>query len=276
MKNRNEEKPKSHILMKIFSIFIILFFILYLYSRYLAPYGLKVYEIPIYNKNLNSDYNGLKIAHFSDIHYGRTINEEELKNVIKELNLLNPDIVIFTGDLFDSKKLAQDNQELVTKYLKKIKAKMAKFAIIGDYDNKYLTIYNNILEDSDFILLNNSSQLIYYKSTTPINFIGLKDTKNINNLYDNKYFNITLIHEPDLIKDINNSPLVFAGHSLGGQIKLPFIDGIIKLEGANTYINSYYNVNGKDLYISNGLGTQKMSLRFLNKPSITLYRLYKK
>jgi len=46
------------------------------------------------------------------------------------------------------------------------------------------------------------------------------------------------------------------------------------MDGAKTYIESYYEVNNQKLYISNGIGTQDISFRFLNKPSITLYRLY--
>ena len=213
------EKEKKHIGIKIFCILIILGVITYLYARYLNPYWLKTYEIPIYNENLNSAYNGFKIAQFSDLHYGRTTDEETLKKVIKELNNLNADIIIFTGDLFDSKPTDEE-------------------------------------------------------STTPLNFIGLTNTKDIDELYNNDYFNITLIHEPDLIKDLTNTKIVFAGHSLGGQIKIPFYGGIRKIDGASTYFESFYQVNDISLYISNGLGTQDYSLRFFNTPSITLYRLY--
>ncbi len=270
------EKSKSHFFIKFFFSIIILLFIIFLYGYYIEPYNLKVNEIPIYNKKLNSDYNGLKIAHFSDIHYGRTINnEEQLKKIVKEINKLNPDIIIFTGDLFDSKKEAQANEKLITKYFQQINAKLAKYAIIGDYDSKYLSIYNSILENSSFKLLNNASTLIYYKSSTPLNIIGLTDTNNLNELYTNDYFNITLIHEPDLIEKVDNTNLVFAGHSLGGQIKIPFIGGIRKIDGAEKYYEAHYKINNKDLYISSGLGTQDINFRFLNTPSLNLYRLYK-
>ncbi len=267
------KKEKKHLLFKIFSCLIIISVLLYLYARYLNPYGLKIKEIPIYNDNLNETYNGFKIAHFSDLHYDRTIDEAKLKTIIKELNDLNSDVVIFTGDLFDHKPSSSE-VKLLTKYLTQINAKLAKFAIIGDYDTKYLDNYQEILTNSNFILLDNSSKLIYNKSTIPLNFIGLTNTNNLDELYNNDYFNITLMHKPDLVKDVYNTTLAFAGHSLGGQIKIPFYGGIRKIDGAKTYIDSFYQVNDIALYISNGLGTQDYSVRFLNTPSLTLYRLY--
>ena len=265
-------KPKKSI--KILFILIIIIFCLFLYGRYLNTNSLKVKEIAIIDENLPINYNGLKIAHFSDIHYGRTTTEETLKKVTNELNKLNADIIVFTGDLFDKINISEKEKTTLTNNLKNIKAKLFKFAIIGDYDENYLSTYKNILEDSNFILLDNASKLVYNKSTTAINFIGLTSTDDIEELYNNDYFNITLIHKPDLIQKINNSNIVLAGHSMGGQIRIPFIGGIKKIDGAKKYIDSYYNVNNQQLYISNGIGTQDISFRYFNSPSITLYRLY--
>ena len=115
--------------------------------------------------------------------------------------------------------------------------------------------------------------LLYYKNEEPINILGFTN-KVDNSLYSEDYLNITLIHKPDMVSKINNSSIVLAGHSLGGIIKLPFIDGLIKKDGAKNYLNDYYKVDNNDLYISNGLGTEKISFRLFNTPSITLYRVY--
>ncbi len=265
-------KPRKGI--KIIFFLVVICVVIFLYGRYLNTSGLIVYEQAIYNEVLPKNYNGLKIAHFSDLHYGRTTTQENLKKVVTEINNLNADIVIFTGDLFDNQENDKKTIKLVTESLTKIKAKLFKFAIMGDYDELYLNTYEDILKNSNFILLDNEIKKVYYNSTTPINIIGLTNNNNYEKLYNDKEFNITLIHKPDLGATINKSNLTFAGHSLGGQIKIPFLDGIRKIEGASTYINSYYKINNNDLYISNGIGTQDISIRLFNKPSITLYRLY--
>ncbi|MBE6154619.1 MAG: hypothetical protein E7163_03505 [Firmicutes bacterium] len=271
---KKKYKPKKGV--KIFSILIIFIVSFYLYGRYINSSNLKVYEKAIYNEKLPKDYNGLKIAHFTDLHYGRTTNEEMLKKVVKEINELNADIVIFTGDISDNTEINESNKKILTKYLNNINAKLFKFAIIGDYDKKYLDDYKEILANSNFILLDNENKLIYYNTNKPINFIGLTNTDNIDEIYIEDNFNITLIHKPDLIKNIEKSNIVFAGHSLGGQIRIPFIGGIKKIDGAKTYLDEYYKINGIDTYISNGIGTQDISIRMFNSPSITLYRLYNK
>ena len=268
------EKEKKHIIFKILIILILLIVLFILYGRYINPYQFKVIETPIKNNLLPASYNGFKIVHFSDLHYKRTIDENDLKNIVNEINKLKADVVVFTGDLFDSKP-TKDDIKVVTKYFKKINCKLKKMAVIGDYDQKYLDEYKDILNNSDFVLLDNNNSLIYYKNNIPLNFIGF--TKKINNeLYIKDYLNITLIHKPDLVKNINEASIVLAGHSLGGQIRLPFIGGLIKKDGAKTYLDSYYKIDNTNLYISNGLGTEKVSFRTFNTPSITLYRLYNK
>lgn len=265
-------KPRKKV--KIIAFIIIIIIAIIIYGRYVNTTGLVVYEKAIYNEALPISYNGLKIAQFSDLHYGRTTTKENLKKVITELNKLNADIIIFTGDLFDNQNNDEKTIKFLTEQLNNIKAKLFKFAIIGDYDELYLDTYKNILKNSNFILLDNEIKKVYYNSRIPINIIGLTNTNNYEKLYNDKEFNITLIHKPDLGATINKSNLTFAGHSLGGQIKIPFLDGIKKIDGAITYINSYYKVNNNDLYISSGIGTQDISVRLFNKPSIILYRLY--
>lgn len=265
-------KPRRAV--KVVVVFLFLLLILFLYARYINTHGFNVKEIGVVDEELNVAYNGLKIVQFSDIHYGRTTLEEDLSSIIEEINYLNPDIIVFTGDMFDKDSVSDEDVDLMIKYFSKLDARLFKFAVMGDYDQKYLDQYVSILENSDFILLDNSSKLVYDNSSVPINIVGLTDTDDITELYNTDYFTITLVHEPDMILDIHNSNLVLAGHSMGGQIKIPFIEGIIKKDGASKYVNDYYEVDNQSLYISNGIGTENFSFRLFNKPSISLYRLY--
>ena len=63
-------------IIKILLIILLLITLIMLYSRYIATSGLKTKEIVISNQNINKDFDGLKIVHFSDLHYKRIITKE--------------------------------------------------------------------------------------------------------------------------------------------------------------------------------------------------------
>lgn len=254
---------------KWFKVLLIIFLIissLILYARFISTNGFKVNEYAIINEEIPNNFNSIKIIHFSDIHFGRTTNIETIKNIVKEMNILKPDIVIYTGDLYEKNiKIREKDKESIIKELNKIEVTIGKYAITGDSDDND---YINIMNESNFEVIDNNSKLIYYNGTTPI-----KLTNNYENIED--FFTIGIIHKPDEIDNMNldNIDVVLAGHSLNGQIRIPFYGALIKRTGAKKYTDSYYDINDTKFYISNGLGTQNFSFRFFNKPSINLYRL---
>ena len=282
-------KIRLRLWVKLLLISIILISGFILYSRYIGTNGLKVKEYSIINSKIPNSFYGLKIVHISDIHYKVTTTKKELEEIVEEINLLKPDIVILSGDLFN-KEISYTNKDYknVINILNKINYNIGKYAIKGDND---LSIKNweSIINDSNFINLNNNYELIYYEGNEPILLMGIssnykknhinKDTSSMfKNIKDKYNYSILVLHEPDFITDIDYSKynLVLAGHSLNGQIKLSFIGGIIKDKYGKKYYNEYYKLNNTDLYVSGGIGTNKYKFRFNNKPSFNLYRLRNK
>lgn len=276
------KKEKNNI-KKIIIILFIIIATLFIWARFINTKGLKVNEYSIINKDLPKSFHGLKIVQFSDVLYGETTNLDDLNKIVKNINTLKPDIVVFTGDLF-SKNITPSKKELKTieKYLSNIDASLYKYAISGNSDKNNYNEYKKIIDNSNFILLNNSNELLYYKSNTPIKIVGLKNTKDLENTFKEENakasFTIALMHKPDDIDLLNDYrvDIAFAGHSLGGQLKVPFLGGLIKVNGAKKYIDGYYKVGDTDFYVSSGIGTEKFKFRTFNKPSINLYRIYAK
>ena len=138
------------------------------------------------------------------------------------------------------------------------------------------------MNNTSFQILDNQSTYLFYKDITPLKITGITNTNDIDKTFeiDNKetFFNLVLTHYPDNILAINdkNVQVVLAGHSLKGQIVIPFYGGLIKKDGARSYINNYYEVNGKKLFISGGIGTENINFRLFNKPEINVYTLQKK
>lgn len=265
---------------------------LLLYSRFIATSGLNVKEYKVVNDKIIDEYHGLKIVHLSDIHFGSTITENDLDHLVNKVNELNPDIVVITGDIIDE-RISYDKNILIN-YLKQIQSKLGKFAISGNHDLP-LDDFNSIVEESGFTNLDNTYKLIYANSSKPIIISGISsnysDSSNIGtktaefdsyiaNLTDDikPIYSILLIHEPDFIDSLNidNYDLILAGHSHGGQVKLPLIKKLYTPYGAKKYYDEYYKINQTDLYISSGLGTSKLKFRLFNRPSINFYRITNK
>ena len=271
-------------------IIILLISSILLYSRFIATKGLKIKEYKVVNTKITDSYHGLKIVHLSDVHYGSTINEKELNNIVDEVNKLNPDIVVMTGDLLDE-RLSYD-KDIIIKYLNKIEAKLGKYAVSGNHDIP-LDDYNYIVKESGFTNLDNKYELIYSKSNEPIVIsgigysnedIGIKTEQFDKYIFELKaddikpIYSILLVHEPDTVDSLNldNYDLILAGHSHGGQVRLPIIGKLYTPQGSKKYYDEYYKINNTDLYISSGLGTSLYKFRLFNKPSINFYRITNK
>ena len=86
-------------------------------------------------KDIPDSYDGLKIIHFSDLHYKKVITEKNVTNLVEEINRNKPDIVLFAGDLLDNDyEVVGKDISFLIKELKKINATYGKFAILGDND----------------------------------------------------------------------------------------------------------------------------------------------
>lgn len=276
-KENIEEKRKSNI----FIYFLLVLGLLLIYSRYIEPYNLTLKEYKIESSNIPKSFDSLKIIHFSDIHYGRTVDFEYLKEIVNKINNHEPDLVIFTGDFLD-KDINLDTKEInkINNELKKIDSTLGNFAVIGNHDMKYLNDYKNIC-DNAFTILDNQEKILYYNENESIKLIGLADSLESKINYDllnkeNNEYTFVLVHEPDEFDKISEYKfdVMLSGHSHNGQIRLPFIGKIYTPIGSKDYFDSYYNINNKEIFISNGIGTSSLPFRFMSRPSINLYRLY--
>ena len=271
-----------------FIILLSIFGIL-LYSRYVATSGLITKEYVI-TTDIADSYDGFKIVHFSDLHYGRIITDQELKIISKEINLINPDIVVFTGDLIDDSIDTDNfNDEKLISFLSSIKAKYGKYAVRGNHDYVvYADKIKNLFADAGFTYLENSYDILYNESNDKI-FIGGLDTsfydkddldKTLAYQDENISYKIMLTHEPDISDEIvskdNTINLILAGHSHNGQVRLPFIGALTTPEKAKKYYDNYYKIQNTNLYVSSGIGVSKVDFRLFNRPSINFYRINKK
>ena len=281
MKKKEKEKKSSFV--KFISYFLLIIFLIVVYSHFIGTKGLFIREYSVINNRIPESFDGFKIVHFSDLHYGTTIKETELKKLVKEINELKPDIVIFTGDLIDIDYNINDKEiDILINELNNIDSNIDNYIIRGNHDiNKG---YSKVADKINFIDLNNKNTLLYYNSQTPIRLVGLDDylehTLNITDAFnynlEEDLYTIVIAHEPDVIDKLNDYKidLMFSGHSHNGQVRLPFIGAVYTPVGSKKYYDEEYTINNTNLYISGGIGTSTAEFRLFNHPSFNFYRLY--
>lgn len=287
MEKKEKEKKKGGKLLSIFLFLVVIVVIIFLYAKYSGIKGLIVKEYRVKSEILTNNFSGLKIIHFSDLLYKSTVDKEDVKNLVKRINELKPDIVVFTGDLINKNaKITNEDIEFLEEELESIKAKVGKYAIYGDEDYS-IESYKTIMEKSKFKILNNSYDEIFYKNNESMFIIGLpsslkeeiklEDAFNFYKEDEKRKFIIVLVHDGKTIKFLDENTyevdLVLGGHSLNGSVVIPYYGGIFIDDGAYKYYQEHYSKGITDIYISSGVGTNKYPYRIFNKPSFNLYRL---
>ena len=252
---------------------IVIILILIIYCFCIGTKGIFIKEFKIETNKISQKANGLKILHFSDLHYGSSTNEKNLKKLIEKINLTKPDIVIFTGDLIDEDyKLKNNEENKIINYLNEINTTLGKYYIAGEEDKK---ISKNILGLASFININNTEQLIYLDNNNSILLLGNKTAKKyfINNSDDN-YFKILAIHNPNEVDNLTdyNFDITLAGHTHGGQVNIPKIKDLLI---DSKYKKTHQKIKNTELFVNPGIGTSKINIRIFNHPQIYLYRINK-
>ena len=266
-------------------IFVTLVGLIFLYSRYVAPYDFSVVNTNIENPLIAESANGIKIMQFSDTHLGAYYSLKEFEKVVNAINKAKPDIVIFSGDLIDSLHDYKESTDDLTTLLSSINAPYGKFCVFGnhDYGGGAERVYPKLMKASGFTLLKNENYVI---ESLKLNFIGIDDV--LIGYGDVKaagkaipgYYNIVIAHEPDIADDVAKYPvnLMLSSHTHGRQINISLLDNFILPPYGKRYIEGLYvfaNAEKMRLYVTRGIGTTQIPIRFNSKPELSEFTLLK-
>lgn len=256
---------------KIFRRCTFFLILLIFYGFFIEP---KLLIVTTQEIKLTQNYqNELNIVIFADTHYDKNTTYDEILDLVVKINALNPDIVVFLGDLIDNYNESPPDISLIEKGFRGIKTPY-KYAIIGnhDYGGGAEQVYKDILDNSDFTLLVNQVKVL---NEFNIQLIGLDEMlmgePDLSIITEREGFsNIILTHEGDIADDIEpNFGVLLSGHSHGGQINLPFIRDYVSPLGAENYIKGLYKLNENDyVFTTSGIGTTKIDFRLFNIPEI--------
>lgn len=275
---------------KIFVLCLFCVAIVFLGYNIIQNQHFEVNEITIKCETLPEDFQGYKIVQVSDLHnaeFGE--NNIDLLSVIKEQS---PDIIVVTGDIVDSRRT---NVQIARDFVNNASEIAPVYYVTGNHEArvKIEDEIDNVELNENVIVLHNKDILLE-KGESVIQLIGVDDpdykavkdsteymSKRLEKYCNNEYFKILLSHRPELFEVYaeNNMNVIFSGHAHGGQVRLPFVGGIIAPHQGffPTYdAGLFYATNDATMVVSRGLGDSIIPLRINNPPELIVVTLEKK
>jgi uncharacterized protein len=226
---------------------------------------------------------GLRIAHISDLHVaGRGWRPRTMARAVEACNDEKADVVAITGDFLGSAKGVGGVLEIVSS----LRRDVPRLAVLGNHDHVYgsapLRAMLEGLRSLGLLLLGNESTSLDFSSGR-VWFVGVDDgysgredvDRAMAGIGPQDYPRILLTHYPDVAGRLpeGSFQLALAGHSHGGQIRVPLLAQIVSENHARTgYRYGLCRVNGNPLYVTSGLGMSAIPIRFWNPPEVAIHR----
>jgi predicted MPP superfamily phosphohydrolase len=251
----------------------------------IEPNRLVVREQTVQLANWPSELNGLKVAVISDIHAdGWSVNDKKLRLIVERTNQLNPELIVILGDYISSDgivtRLVQPEEFAVV--LKNLRAPLGVYSVLGNHDWWHDGArVRRVLEQNGIRVLENQAVQLNVRGTS-MWLVGLSDLwtrpQQIEATVDNVPQGepmIALAHNPDIFPKLpQRVPLLLAGHTHGGQVTFPLIGTVVhSSDFGERYNRGLVFENNHHLFVTSGIGTSILPVRFGVPPEIVLLTL---
>ena len=252
--------------------------------------ALEVNEYEIVSDRIPEAFAGFRIAQVSDLHnkdFG-----EGYGQLLTLLSEINPDIIVVTGDLIDSR---QTDLDIALEFAWQAGKIARVYYVSGNHEARvpeYEDLKTGLVKAGVVILENQKVQIT--REGESITLMGIDDPsfqedylfgdsksvarqaiENLQNESDG--YTILLSHRPELF-DLyvdTEMDLVFSGHAHGGQFRLPFIGGLVAPNQGffPKYDAGQFTEENTTMIVSRGVGNSIIPIRFNNRPEIVLVTL---
>jgi hypothetical protein len=250
------------------------------------PASLTTRTHELFIPNWNAELAGLRVAVLADLHVGSPFNGIPKLNKIVELtNSLRPDLIVLPGDFVIQEVLGGSfvAPEQTAAVLAQLTAPLGVWACLGNHD-WWLDAprVSAALEKRQIPVLEDNAVLIR-RGSAHFWLVGLSDfwegahdvRKAFGQVTDGAPV-LMFTHNPDLFPGISNRfSLLIAGHTHGGQVYLPLLGRpIVPSKYGQRFAYGHVTEGGRHLFVSPGLGTSILPVRFGVPPEVTLLELY--
>jgi uncharacterized protein len=252
------------------------------WAFFIEPNRLVLHEETIQIDQWPKELSGLRIAVISDIHTGGPfINEKKLRQIVELANQQKPDLIVLLGDYMspNSWHSQRVEPEVTAGVLKDLKAPLGVYSVLGNHDWWYNGAkVRRAFEQNVIGVLEDEVAEIKWKDSS-FWLVGLADLwtrpQHIPETMEKVPPGSTIIamtHNPDIFPSIPRSvPLLLAAHTHGGQVNLPLIGTpIVPSDFGEKYTAGHVFENDHHLFVTTGIGTSIVPIRFRVPPEVVL------
>lgn len=255
-------------------IAVLFLLILIFWSVFIEPNMLAVNHLNLKSKDLK----GLKIIFVGDFHVKKN-QRKNLIRIVNKINEQNPDLILIAGDFVNGHN-EKDSMpiEEISKELSKLKSKYGIYSVLGNHDwwqnGEKIKFF---LEKNGILVLEDENSTIKI-GNKKLCIIGVEDITTRKIEIEKAFKNasspsIFLTHSPDTFPLITNKKpdLVLAGHTHGGQVTIPFIGAlVVPSDYGRRYAQGLIEENNKTMFVTKGIGTSILPIRFNCIPEIVV------
>jgi len=254
-------------------------FALGLWSLWLEPASLRVQDVDL---PLDWPYpRPLRVTLVSDLHVGAPYHGlSRLPSTVDRINATHPDIICLAGDFVTLGIIGGSvtPPEALTRALSRLKAPAGVFAVMGNHDRVYsgqrvraalAAAGIRDLEDTSVVVITPSGR-VWVTGVSDF-WTGAHDIgRALRAVADSVTPILLLTHNPDLFPGIPaRVTLTLAGHTHGGQVRLPLIGApIVPSVFGQRYVRGHVVEGGRHLFVSTGIGTSDIPIRLGVPPTI--------
>jgi predicted MPP superfamily phosphohydrolase len=252
------------------------------WSILIEPNRLIVHEQTIQIDNWPKELSGLRIAVIADIHTGGPfMNDKKLRDIVDRTNALNPDLIVLLGDYMspNSWHSHRVEPEVTAAGLKNLKAPLGVYSVLGNHDWWYNgEMVRHAFELNGIPVLEDEVAEVKWHDKS-FWLAGLADLwtrpQHISETIAKAPSGATVIaltHNPDIFPRLPQSvPLLLAAHTHGGQVNIPLIGTpIVPSRFGSKYTSGHVFENGHHMFVTTGIGTSILPLRFRVTPEIVI------
>ncbi|HKO97374.1 MAG TPA: metallophosphoesterase [Pyrinomonadaceae bacterium] len=265
-----------------FAAFVLLLACVIFWAFLVEPNRLVTREQTIAIDNWPKELDGLKIAVLSDIHVGGwCIDDQKMRLIIERTNKLQPEIIVILGDYMsgDSETSDRVEPEVFGPVLKELKAPLGVYSVLGNHDWwwKGQRVRDGL--ESNGIKVLEDEVLEVKRQGRSVWLAGLADLwtrpqriePTISQVPSGQPI-IALTHNPDIFPRVpERVQLLLAGHTHGGQIRFPIMGTVIEPSRVSeSYERGHVFENNHHLFVTTGIGTSILPIRFGVPPEIVL------